>query len=98
VGLSTLTDKRDENTIKTGKRILTNEKHPTTSQMKNRNIYDDYAMKPRSLKPFLYDGRKMEKTPDYIKPPWYTDDGRHVDWSLCKMRKGTPNKIFRAEF
>jgi hypothetical protein len=21
-----------------------------------------------------------------------------MDWSLCKMRKGTPNGIFRAEF
>jgi ribonuclease HI len=21
-----------------------------------------------------------------------------MDWSLCKMRKGTPNEIFRAEF
>jgi hypothetical protein len=38
------------------------------------------------------------KTPDYIRPPWYTDDGKSMDWSFCKMRKGTPNQIFRAEF
>jgi disulfide oxidoreductase YuzD len=44
------------------------------------------------------DGRKAEKTPDYIRPPSYTDDGKSMDWSLCKMRKGTPNEIFRAEF
>jgi hypothetical protein len=70
---------------------------------------DDYAMKPRSLKPFFIrpaellrqmdiDGRKVEKTPDYIRPPLYTDNGKNMDWSLCKMIKGTPNEMFRAEF
>jgi hypothetical protein len=44
------------------------------------------------------DGRKVEKTPDYITPLWYTDDGKSMDWSLCKMGKGIPNEIFRAEF
>jgi hypothetical protein len=44
------------------------------------------------------DGRKVGKTPDYIRTTWYTDDGKSMDWSLCKMRKGTPNEIFRAEF
>jgi hypothetical protein len=63
-------------------------------------------MKPGSPKPFFkrvaellgqmdIDGRKVEKTPDYMRPPWYTDDGKSLDWSLCKMRKGTPNEIFR---
>jgi hypothetical protein len=28
---------------------------------------------------------------------WY-EDGKSMDWSFCKMRKGTPNEIFRAEF
>jgi disulfide oxidoreductase YuzD len=44
------------------------------------------------------DGRRMEKTPDYIRPLWYTDDGKSMDWSWCKMRKGTPNEIFRTKF
>jgi hypothetical protein len=77
--------------------------------MLNPIIYDDYAMKPGSPKPFFkraaelfgqmgIDGRKVDKTPDYIRLPWYTDDGKILDWSLCKMRKGTPNEIFRAEF
>jgi hypothetical protein len=35
---------------------------------------------------------------DYIRPPWYTDDGKSMDWSFCKMRKGSPNQEFRAEF
>jgi hypothetical protein len=72
--------------------------------MINRNIYDDYAMNPGSPKPFFIraaeflgqmniDGRKVEKTPDYIRTPWYIDDGKSMDWSLCKMRKGTPNEI-----
>jgi hypothetical protein len=67
-------------------------------------------MKPGSPKPFFIraakllgqmdiDGRKVEKTLDYIRTPWYTDDGeKNMVWSLCKMRKGTPNEIFRAEF
>jgi hypothetical protein len=48
--------------------------------MINRNILDDYAMKPGSPKPFFIraaeflgqiniDGRKLEKTPDLIRPP-----------------------------
>jgi hypothetical protein len=46
-GLPTLTEMRDENTMKTGIRILTNENDPPIrSQIINRNIYDDYAMKP----------------------------------------------------
>jgi hypothetical protein len=64
---------RDENTMKTGIRILTNANHPTRSLMINRNIYDDYAMKPESPKPFFIraakllgqmdiDERKVEKT------------------------------------
>jgi hypothetical protein len=71
-----LTEMRDKNTMKTGIRILKNENHPTRSQMLNRNIYDDYAMKLGSPKPFFIraaelfgqmdiDGRKVEKTPDY---------------------------------
>jgi hypothetical protein len=36
-GLPTLTEMRDENTMKTGLRILTNENQPTRSQMINRN-------------------------------------------------------------
>jgi hypothetical protein len=66
-------------------------------------------MKPGSSKPFFIqgaelpgqmdrDGRKMKETPGYIRTLWYTDDGKSMDWALCKMRKGTPNKIFRAEF
>jgi hypothetical protein len=82
---------RDENTMKTGIIILTSENHPTKSQTINRNIYDDYyAMKPASLKPFFIraaellgqrdiDGRKVEKTTDYIRTPWYTDDGKSMD-------------------
>jgi hypothetical protein len=79
---------RAENTMKTGIRIWTNENHLTRSQMINRNIYDDYAMKPGSPKPFIeaaelgrmdIDGRKVEKTPDYIRQPWYTDDGKSMD-------------------
>jgi hypothetical protein len=66
-------------------------------------------MKPGSPKPFFIraaellgqmniDGRKVEQTPNYLRPPWYTDHGKSMDWSLCKMRKGTPNEIFRVEF
>jgi hypothetical protein len=44
------------------------------------------------------DGRKVAKTQDYIRPPWYTDDGKSMDWSICKMSEGTPNKICRAGF
>jgi hypothetical protein len=58
--------------------------------MINRNIYDDYAMKPGSPKPFFIraaallgqmdiDGRKVEKTPDYVRTPWYTDDEKSMD-------------------
>jgi hypothetical protein len=64
-------------------------------------------MKPGSPKPFFIraaellgqmniDRRKVDS--DYIRPPWYTDDGKSMDWSLCKMRKRTPNEIFQAEF
>jgi hypothetical protein len=83
---------RDENTMKTGIRILTNENQLNfkRSQMVNRNIYDDFAMKPESPKPFFIraavllgqidiDGRKLKKTSDYIR----TDDGKSMDWSLC---------------
>jgi hypothetical protein len=41
---------------------------------------------------------KVEKTPDYKRTPWYTDDGKSMNWSFCKMRKGTLNEIIRAEF
>jgi hypothetical protein len=75
----------------------------------NRNIYDDYALKPGSPKPFLIraakllgqmdiDERNVEKTPDYIGPPWYTDDRKNMNYPICKMKKGTPNEIFYAEF
>jgi hypothetical protein len=97
-GLQTLTGIRDENPMKTGIRILAKENHPTRSQMINRNIYDDYAMKPGSRKPFFIraaellgqmdiDGRKVEKTLDYIRTPWYTDDGKSKDWSPVNQRK-----------
>jgi hypothetical protein len=87
-GLPTRTEMRDEHTMKTGISILTNGNHPTRSQMINRNIYDDYAMKPELPKPFFIraaellgqmdiDGIKVEKSPDYIRTPtWYTDDGK----------------------
>jgi hypothetical protein len=51
--LPTLTQFTDENTMKTGIRLLTNKNHPTILQMINRNICDDYAIKPGSPKPFF---------------------------------------------
>jgi hypothetical protein len=109
LALRTLAVFKTKQQHKTGIRILTNENHTTRSQMINRNIYNDYAMKPGSPKLFfiraaellgkidIY-GRKVKKTPDYLRPPWYTDDGKSMDWSLCKMRKRTLNEIVRAEF
>jgi hypothetical protein len=52
-GLPTLTEMRDENTMNTGIKILKNKDHPTRSQMKNRNIYVDYAVRLGSPKPFF---------------------------------------------
>jgi hypothetical protein len=70
----TLTEMRDENTMKTGIRILTNENHPIRSKMINRNIYDDYAMKPipaaELLRQMDIDGRKVEKTPAMVHRRW----------------------------
>jgi hypothetical protein len=51
--------------------------------MINRNIYNDFVMKPGSPKAFFIraaellrqmdmNGRKVEKT-SYVRPPWYTD-------------------------
>jgi DNA-binding response OmpR family regulator len=107
-GLPTLTEMRDENRMRTVIRIMTNKNHPTTSQMINQNIYNDYVMIPGSPKPFFIraaehlrqidiDGRKVEKTPDYTRPPWYANDRKSMNWSLCTMRKGTPNELFLAE-
>jgi DNA-binding response OmpR family regulator len=91
-GLPTLMEMRDKNTMKIGIRILTNENHPTRSQMIKRNIYDDYAMKPGSPKHFFIrvaellghmdiDRRVVEKTLDYIiRPPWYTDATKGKVW------------------
>jgi hypothetical protein len=77
--------------------------------MINWNTYNGYAMKLGSPKPFFIraaellgrmniDGRKVEKSPDYIRPPWYTDDGKSMDWAIYKMKNGTSDKIFRSEF
>jgi hypothetical protein len=44
---------RDEYTMKTGIRILTNGNHRTRSQIINRNIYVEYAIKPGSPKSFF---------------------------------------------
>jgi hypothetical protein len=62
--------------------IATTITYQIINQMINWNIYvnDDYAIKPRSPKPFFIraaelfgqmdiDGRKVEKTPDYIRTP-----------------------------
>jgi ribonuclease HI len=46
----------------------------------------------------VIDERNVEKTPDYIRPPWYTDDRKNMNYSLCKMKKGTPNELFYAKF
>jgi hypothetical protein len=86
---------RDENTMKTGISVLTNENHPTRSQMMNRNIYPDLQ------NPSSYERQnssdKWNKTGENSRL-YKTDDGNSMDWPLCKMRKGTPNEIFRAEF
>jgi hypothetical protein len=61
-GLPTLTEMRDGNMMNTGIRILTNENHPTRSRMINRNIYDDYAMKPGSPKTHLHTSGRTSRT------------------------------------
>jgi hypothetical protein len=33
----------------------------------------------------------------YKNATTYTDDGKSMDWSLCKMRKATPNKILQEQ-
>jgi hypothetical protein len=55
---STLTKMRDEDTMKTGIRILTNKNPPTRSQMINRNSYEDYAI----TKTLLHTSGKIPRT------------------------------------
>jgi hypothetical protein len=63
-GLPTLTEMRDENTMKTGIRILTSENQLKRSQMVNRNIYDDYAMKSGSPRPFFLRAAELPEQMD----------------------------------
>jgi hypothetical protein len=103
VGLPTLTEIRDEKNDEDRIKDIDERKPPYQITNDKPEHLRRLCNETRITKTFLHtsgrifgqmdiDERKVEKTPDYIRPPWYTDDGKNLDWSLCKMGKGTPNQ------
>jgi hypothetical protein len=103
-GLPTLTEMRDENTDRN--KYIDEQKPPYQTTNYKPEPLPRLCNENRITKTLLHtsgrssrtNGHQRKKSPDYIGTPCYTEDGKTMDWSLCKMRKGTPNKIFRAEF
>jgi hypothetical protein len=43
------------------------------------------------------DPRRIEKTPQYIRPPWINITNQQYDFELCKIERGASNERFRKE-
>jgi hypothetical protein len=93
-GLPTLTEMRDENTMKTGIRIMTNENHPTSLRRLCNETRITKTLLHNSGRISRIDGRKEEKTSDY------TNDGKSIciDLSVKKMdtKQNIPRRIPRT--
>jgi hypothetical protein len=104
-GVSTLADMRNLNTTI---RIINYPNHPIRPYCLNSTKLDEYALRPAAPKPLIlrameYFGklqiytRKIERSPQYFRPPWRNIAHNRFDYELCAIRRGASNEIFQAE-
>jgi hypothetical protein len=78
--ITTLAKIRERDTSRIAIRVITNKSHPIRSYFMNNKIHDEYATKPRTIKPIFIraieylgqlqiDVRRIETTPYYLRPP-----------------------------
>jgi hypothetical protein len=98
--ISTLAEIREQDTAIMAIRVVTNESHPIRSYFMNNKINDEYATKPRTIKPVFIralDVRRIETTPYYLRPQWRKNRYEQIDQSLCAIAKGSRSIIIRAK-
>jgi hypothetical protein len=107
-GISTLGKIKGQDTARIAIRVITNESHPIRSYFMSNKIHDEYATKPRKIKPIFiraieYLGqlhinvRRIETSSYYLRPPWKKNRYEQIDLSLCAIPKGSSSIRFRAE-
>jgi hypothetical protein len=83
-------------------RIISNPNHPIRPYCLNPTKLDEYALRPAIPKPLfvramelleklLIDTRKIERSPQYFRPPWTNIDHKRFDYELCAIRRGASN-------
>jgi hypothetical protein len=45
----------------------------------------------------IVDTRKIERSPQYFRPPWTNINHNRFDNELCSIRRGASNERFQAE-
>jgi hypothetical protein len=77
-GISTLVEIREQDTARILIRVITHESHPIRFYFMNNKIHDEYATKPKTIKPIFIraieilgqlqiDVRRPETTPSYLR-------------------------------
>jgi hypothetical protein len=83
------------NNVKTTTRIITNPRHPIRPFRVDPKRTDEYAYRPATPKPLFVrasetlgklqiDPRRIEKTPQHIRPPWITHPTNNTTLDCAK--------------
>jgi hypothetical protein len=97
---------REQDTARIAKRVITNESHPTRSEFMNNKIHDEYATKPRAIKPIFIraieylgqrqiDVRRIETKPYYLNHPGGKTDTNKPTNSYVQSQKDQEHQITR---
>jgi hypothetical protein len=90
---------RELNTAMVATRILTNRDHRIRHFFMDSKIQGEYAMKAGTPQPIFMkamevfgnqeiDGRKVETTPAYTRPPWLIGENETIDLTMCAESQG----------
>jgi hypothetical protein len=99
---------RELNKVKRTKQIITNPRHPIRPFCVDSKRTDEYVYRPATPKLILVrvsvsfgslqiDLSRIEKTPQYIRPPWINTTNQQYNFELIKIGRGASNERFRKE-
>jgi hypothetical protein len=95
-----LAERRKQKIIKTAIHVAKNSSHPVNRWFKEKEAYEDYALKPKLSRPFFVralDLDTVESARQLEHPPWIGDNMENVNTQMTTIPKGTTTARLKAE-
>jgi hypothetical protein len=96
-GFESLAERRKRKIINTAIHVAENSSHQVNRWFKEKEAYEDYALKPKLSRPLEVDLNTVESVRQLEHPPWIGDNMENVNTQMTVIPKGTPTARIKAE-